>query len=360
MNDQIEMLQQTGLFIDVLDFGLSARFDPIPHERLQRAVLDVRAEFRDKYADETREDIEIYDDSRYLYHSSVAENLLFGSAVESGFSEEKLPRNELFNRFLRQAELLKALTELGVRFADRILDTFGNQSILPRNIPLTQEEMEPLQQAVKKADKHQPSNLSERHRRRLLGLALRYIPAVHKMVDMPESLTCRVVDARKTLMKTLKKEAPEAVCFYRPDAYIAGASVQENIIFGRITSESTQVKTRINKHINRLLVEEELLEAILEIGMKFQVGRGGENLSGGQRQKLALARALLKNPSILLLDEATASLDNQSQDRVQKVLESRWKGQQHAGGGDSPPGHHQKLRQNRRDEIGPHRRNGDL
>jgi ABC-type multidrug transport system fused ATPase/permease subunit len=39
-----------------------------------------------------------------------------------------------------------------------------------------------------------------------------------------------------------------------------------------------------------------------------------------------LARALLKNPSILLLDEATASLDNKSQDRVQKVLESRWKG----------------------------------
>jgi ABC-type multidrug transport system fused ATPase/permease subunit len=60
--------------------------------------------------------------------------------------------------------------------------------------------------------------------------------------------------------------------------------------------------------------------------LKFQVGRRGENLSGGQRQKLALARALLKNPSILLLDEATASLDNTSQDRVQKVLESRWKG----------------------------------
>ncbi|MFZ0131526.1 MAG: ATP-binding cassette domain-containing protein, partial [Desulfobacterales bacterium] len=73
-------------------------------------------------------------------------------------------------------------------------------------------------------------------------------------------------------------------------------------------------------------VEEALLEAVLEIGMKFEVGRGGDNLSGGQRQKLALARAFLKKPSILLLDEATASLDNQSQDRVQKVLESRWKG----------------------------------
>ena len=115
--------------------------------------------------------------------------------------------------------------------------------------------------------------------------------------------------------------------FYRPDVYIAGASIQENIIFGRITSDSSRVRTRINKNINRLAGgRRHLLEAVLEVGMNFQVGRGGENLSGGQRQKLALARALLKKPPILLLDEATASLDNQSQDRVQKVLESRWKG----------------------------------
>jgi ABC-type multidrug transport system fused ATPase/permease subunit len=326
LNKQIEALQQTGLFIDVLAFGLAARFDPTTHKRLRQAVLDIRAQFRDKYAEEVKEDIEIYDKGRYLYHSSVADNLIFGNAMESRFSEEGLPRNELFDRCLRQEELLVPLMELGARFADRILDIFGNLSILPGNIPFTHEEMEPLEQTMKIAAEQHPSNLSERHQHRLLGSALRYIPAVHKLVDMPESLCRQIVTGRKTLIKTLKKEAPEAVCFYRPDAYIEGASIRENIIFGRITSESTPVKTRINTHINRLLVEEELLEAVLEIGMKFQVGRRGENLSGGQRQKLALARALLKNPSILLLDEATASLDNKSQARVQKVLESRWKG----------------------------------
>lgn len=326
LNKQIEVLQQTGLFVDVLAFGLAARFDPGAHERIRKAVLDIRTQFRDKYAEEVKGYVEIYDEHRYLFHSSVAENLIFGSAMESRFSEQDLPRNDLFNRCLRQEELLVPLMELGARFADRILDIFGNLSTLPGNIPFTREEMELLAQAVKKAEKHHLSNLAARHRRRLLGSALRYIPAVHKLVDMPESLCQAIVTGRKTLIETLKKEAPEAVCFYRPDAYIEGASIQENIIFGRITSESTPVKTRINTYINRLLVEEELLEAVLEIGMKFQVGRRGENLSGGQRQKLALARALLKNPSILLLDEATASLDNKSQNRVQKVLESRWKG----------------------------------
>ena len=190
LNKQIEALQQTGLFIDVLAFGLAARFDPTTHKRLRQAVLDIRAQFRDKYAEEEREDIEIYDEDRYLYHSSVAENLIFGSAIESRFSEDELPRNELFDRFLRQEELLIPLMELGARFADRILDIFGNLSILPGNIPFTREEMEPLEQTVKKAAEQHPSNLAARHRRRLLGSALRYIPAVHKLVDMPESL-CR-------------------------------------------------------------------------------------------------------------------------------------------------------------------------
>ncbi|MGW8187818.1 MAG: ABC transporter ATP-binding protein, partial [Desulfobacterales bacterium] len=239
LNERIEALQQAALFIDVLDFGLSARFDPTTDEHLRKAVLDVRTQFRDKYAEETRADIETYDERRYLYHSSVAENLLFGSAVESRFSENGLTRNDHFNQFLRQEELMEPLMGLGLRFADRILDIFGSLAILPQNLPLTREDMEPLQQAVENAKKLRPADLSERDRRRLLGLALQYIPAVHKLVDIPESLTRRVVAGRKKLMQHLKKEAPEAVRFYRPDVYMSDASIQENIIFGRITSDSS-------------------------------------------------------------------------------------------------------------------------
>jgi len=60
--------------------------------------------------------------------------------------------------------------------------------------------------------------------------------------------------------------------------------------------------------------------------MDFQVGSKGDKLSGGQRQKLAIARVFLKDPKIMILDEATSALDNKSQARIQNLLETRWKG----------------------------------
>jgi len=59
--------------------------------------------------------------------------------------------------------------------------------------------------------------------------------------------------------------------------------------------------------------------------MHFQVGSTGDRLSGGQRQKLAIARVLIKQPAVIIMDEATSALDNKSQSRIQRLIETRWK-----------------------------------
>ncbi|MEE4264533.1 MAG: ATP-binding cassette domain-containing protein, partial [Desulfobacteraceae bacterium] len=78
--------------------------------------------------------------------------------------------------------------------------------------------------------------------------------------------------------------------------------------------------------IHQLLIREDFLEDIIEMGMQYPVGTNGDNLSGGQRQKLAVARIFLKNPPVMIMDEATSGLDNDSQARIQGLLESQWKG----------------------------------
>ena len=61
-------------------------------------------------------------------------------------------------------------------------------------------------------------------------------------------------------------------------------------------------------------------------GFSKQVGSRGSQISGGQKQRLAIARTILKNPSILLLDEATSALDSQSEIVVQQSLDAVMKG----------------------------------
>jgi subfamily B ATP-binding cassette protein MsbA len=61
-------------------------------------------------------------------------------------------------------------------------------------------------------------------------------------------------------------------------------------------------------------------------GFETQVGEGGMSLSGGERQRLAIARAILKNAPILILDEATASLDTRAEREVQMAIEELVKG----------------------------------
>ncbi|XP_069852221.1 ATP-binding cassette sub-family B member 5 isoform X4 [Dipodomys merriami] len=99
-----------------------------------------------------------------------------------------------------------------------------------------------------------------------------------------------------------------------------GTTIRNNISFGRdgVTDEE----------IERAAKEANAYDFIMEFPQKFNtlVGEKGAQMSGGQKQRIAIARALVRNPKILILDEATSSLDTESESVVQAALEKASKG----------------------------------
>ncbi|MCB1093421.1 MAG: ATP-binding cassette domain-containing protein, partial [Verrucomicrobiae bacterium] len=98
------------------------------------------------------------------------------------------------------------------------------------------------------------------------------------------------------------------------EVLLFGGSVAENIAYGRPGATAGEI-SEAARRANAL----EFIEALPE-GFETRVGDRGVQLSGGQRQRIAIARAILKDPAILVLDEATSSLDSENERLVQEAL----------------------------------------
>lgn len=106
-----------------------------------------------------------------------------------------------------------------------------------------------------------------------------------------------------------------AIGYVAQDAFLADATVAENIAYGSFDAP--------REAIIAAAVAAEAHDFIMALpqGYDTPVGERGQKLSGGQRQRLALARAILKNPPILVLDEATSAVDNETEAAIQRSLD---------------------------------------
>ncbi len=107
----------------------------------------------------------------------------------------------------------------------------------------------------------------------------------------------------------------QKIAYVTQRIYIFNDSIAANVAYGKEVDEKRVIEA-LNKAYAMEFIEK------LDDGIYTILSESGDNLSGGQRQRIALARALYKNPDILILDEATSALDNKSEALIQKALDA--------------------------------------
>ena len=122
------------------------------------------------------------------------------------------------------------------------------------------------------------------------------------------------------IYQTKRDSLRSALSIVLQDTYLFTDSIKENIRYGRLNATDEEIKAAA-----KLANAHEFIRRLPD-GYDTMLTDGGGNLSQGQRQMISIARAILANPSVLILDEATSSVDTRTEVKIQEAMHNLMKG----------------------------------
>lgn len=322
----IESLRLVRLDRDVYAMGLKSSIDRTSNGDLASALLEARRAMRQRLDDDRdlARLVERFDPGRYNTNATIAENLLFGTPIGNVFNLDNLAEQPFVRSLLDKTGLTTELLSVGYKLAATMVEIFAelppDHEYFRQFSFIDAEELPSYRVLLNRADQSRLEALSADDRQRLLALPFKLIPARHRLGLVEEDLQDKLLEARKVFRRDLPPELEAHVAFFDPDAYNEAASIQDNILFGKVAYGQAQAEARIAELIGEVLEAQGLIERVTEVGLSCPAGSGGSRLSPVQRQKLALARALMKRPEIFVFDDPLASFDSREQVLVRDAL----------------------------------------
>ena len=347
----LRTVNDVGLRDDILHFGFNMVLPPERVQPIKGHLMRMRQIINRELQNEFSQVIEPYKIDSFLYYSSIRDNLIFGDSLSGMYKTEELPTNRDFRRITAVGNLYERLIDLGLTIARvtvTMLGDLGDDDFFFQGSPMKPRELEYFKEMLDISKGRLPSGKTAQHD--LLCLALRFIPGRHKITTLSNEMQNDILHARHKFLDEiihldfgaclntaadfskstnlhplpLYQDHPDFTA-YCPSQYLYSHSLKDNIFFGAVKKEQHEHQDVLDLSL-RFFEQEGLVDEVLDVGLDFMVGSQGDRLSGGQKQKIAIARAFLKDTQILILDEATASLDNTSQARIQHVLENKFRG----------------------------------
>jgi putative ABC transport system ATP-binding protein len=328
------VLETVGLTRDILDLALRSPIDPARHPGLPARLVAMRADLRAELKRQSLDDLIVpFEPDAYNAEATVLENLLFSHVRKAGLMAGEIGAHPWFRSLLDRQGLGDRLFATGVEIARNVVEIFGE---LPRDHALWQQQTLmraddlPMYQAVlARLDKG--GAVAPADRAAMIRLSFGYVEPRHRFGLMTDDIRDASVAFRRAFLDGLPSDLAEVIEPYDPDRYITSAGVLDNMLFGRISQKYRDGSDRIYAAVATLLEPLGLYRDMLSVGLEFHVGAGGKRLSLAQRQKLALARALMRRSAYFVFNRPLSALDPRAQEQLVRNTLAHLRGQ-----GDDP------------------------
>ncbi|MEQ9815531.1 MAG: ABC transporter ATP-binding protein [Azospirillaceae bacterium] len=328
----LEVLALVDMSGDVYRMGLSGTLNP---RHRTAAVIDkvlkARELVREKLAEPDYDGlVELWDIDAFNESATVAENLLFGTPLDATFDPDLIASNDYVREVLETAGLRETFFDIGRRVAATMVELFADlppdHEFFEQYSFISAEELPDYQSLISRADKLGEEGLPEVDRARLTSLPFKLIPNRHRLGMIDEALKDKLLEARRIFRAELSEADRPKIAFFDVSEYNEAASTQDNILFGKIRYGASGAQDKVQTLLAQVIDAVDLRDTVTGVGLDRSVGVVGGRLSSLQRQKIALARALLRRPDVLLMVDATSALDGAAQARVHEAVLSEMSG----------------------------------
>ena len=341
-----EIIRDVNFYDDVFQFGLTAVtltdalkqkesiFSIEKPDVLRASILEGRKRFREKIAQAGTGLVEFFDEQHFMNYCSLLENIIFTSQEPFMKDQEKYRLlMETVEPLCREMGIGEKIFEIGCRTTMELADLFKrvkpDSSGFMRRFQIPQQVMKNLagagermkSQGIDQVKDRLPPPARDMIRR--LGYEYSVLSGVDVLID--DEFREKIVKARHLFKERISPLLKREVSFFAHDSYVDGASLMDNLIMGKINITINRAEETITALLKDFIREAGLEDIVITLGFLMDVGERGSRLSGGQAQKTAISRVLLKKPDVLILDEATSALDNASQHQIGIMLEKRFK-----------------------------------